>query len=235
MSAGHEGQMARAIREVLVAFVAPNLVDDIITTALQLGCETHVPEEADRARYFVEGPLRRTITHIVGGNVADAAVEFLNPILEMAGSRVLVKVENALAERRAADPSTRTTDKTRAPRNVLMVSNNQGGVRRVASRLGGQASVHHVNDMFAFMTAIDAAQSSKPVVIIDCVVPAVDERGLGTTMPLLPKGTRVILWGAPETLRRHLSTMCGGMDQWVTVEAEASADDIGALVGTLLN
>lgn len=75
--------MSRALRETLEAFASELVTSEILMNALADGGYDAPPENSADLRDFAEGPLRSEITAVLGGEVADAVVEGLAPVLGM--------------------------------------------------------------------------------------------------------------------------------------------------------
>ncbi|MBX7193241.1 MAG: hypothetical protein K1X94_14400 [Sandaracinaceae bacterium] len=73
--------MSRALRETLEAFASEIVTSEILVNALADGGYQAAPERADDLEEFAQGPLRSEITAVLGGEVADAVIEGLGPVL----------------------------------------------------------------------------------------------------------------------------------------------------------
>ena len=80
--------MEHALRGVLLTVMSADRCDEVLQTALGIACERFVPEEAERARDFVERAVRVAVSGIVDDASADAVLDGMDPILQMAGSHV---------------------------------------------------------------------------------------------------------------------------------------------------
>lgn len=245
----HDGRMARTVREVLGSVFAPDLRDRILEDALDRGRESTVPEEAARARDFVEGPLRATIFEHGGIEAADAVMEGLDPILEMAGSHVRMKdtrrVDETQVEPRRAPstiPAPAADDEipgedshvTAAQRPVMMATLDRTGVDGVARCLVGRAEVRQVGDVFDLVSAMDVHSSRAPLLVIDCCLPAVDPATVATMLPVVPRGSRVILWGATERMRADLELVAPAAAEWIACAADATHEDLASLLASFM-
>lgn len=241
--------MARTVREVLGSVLAPDLRDRVLEDALERGRESTVPEEAERARDFVEGPLRAIVFEQVGLEAADAVMEGLDPILEMAGSHVRMKdarrADDTQVEPRRA-PSTipappaedeipgEDSHVTATVRPVMMATLDRTGVDGVARCLVGRAEVRQVSDVFDLVSAMDANAVRAPLLVIDCCLPAVDPATVATMLPVVPRGSRVILWGATERMRADLEMVAPGAAEWIACAADATHEDLASLLASLM-
>lgn len=244
----HDGMMARTVREVLGSVFAPDVRDRLFDAALERGRESTVPEEAERARDFVEGPLRAAVFEHAGPEAAEAVMEGLDPILEMAGSHVRMKdtrrADETQIERRG--PSTvpapapedelpgEASQVTAAARPVMMATLDRTGVDGVARCLVGRAEVRQVSDVFDLVSAMDAHSSRAPLLVIDCCLPAVDPATVATMLPVVPRGSRVILWGATERMRADLEMIAPSASDWIACAADATHEDLASLLASLM-
>ncbi|MBN8613262.1 MAG: hypothetical protein J0L92_21900 [Deltaproteobacteria bacterium] len=75
--------MSRTLRETLEAFASELVTSEILMNALSDGGYDAPPERADDLEDFANGALRAEITAVLGGEVADAVVEGIVPVLTM--------------------------------------------------------------------------------------------------------------------------------------------------------
>lgn len=71
------------MREILEAFASDSVATDILLNALADGGFEAPPENADDLSDFANGALRAEVTAVLGGEVADAVVDGLSPMLGM--------------------------------------------------------------------------------------------------------------------------------------------------------
>lgn len=248
MSASHAhrtGLMDRTVREVLGSLLAPELVDRVMDDALDIGGEAGVPEEADRARFFVEGPLRLAVEQVVGEEMAQVVLENLDPILEMAGSHVRSKASPyeslpaadevlegpyVAAERSGLRES--MTPAAQQPQVVLVLAAtlDRSGADGIARALFGQAEVRQVTDVFDLVSAFEAQAHNGPLLVIDCCLPAVEPTTVAAMLPVLPEHSRVVLWGATSAMRAEVEAVSAQAGGWLSCPAESTHDDVAALL-----
>lgn len=239
----HDGLMARTVREVLGTVFAPDVRDRVFEEALDRGQASTVPEEAERARDFVEGPLREVLLDYSGQVEADAVQDGLDPILEMAGSHVRARRRD---DEDDTNVTTHRSDRSTIPgpppdpadvaaaglSPVLMATLDRTGVDGVARCLVGRAHVRQINDVFELMASLDEHASAGPTLVIDCCLPAVDPTTVATMLPVVPPGTHVILWGATERMRADLETLVPAARAWIVCPADATHEDLSKLLET---
>ena len=106
------GPMEHALRGVLLTVMSSDRSNEVVQTALGIACEQVVPEEAERARDFVERAIRLAVAGIIDEASAEAVLDGMNPILEMAGSRIRptnAAARNASLQEANGRPSTAPT------------------------------------------------------------------------------------------------------------------------------
>lgn len=225
----HDGLMTQTVREVLGSVFAPEVRERIFSEALRRSKAPCVPEEAERARDFVEGPLRSTIEELSGLESAAAVLEGLEPILQMAGSHVRERGDNT--EVRHTKSTLPCPEPDHKP-TVMMATLDRSGVGHVARALVGSCEVHQVSDVFDLMSGLE--RMGARLVIIDCCLPAVDPTTVATMAHLIPAETRVVLWGATERLRADLEALAPAAKRWITCAAGATHDDLAATIRFLI-
>jgi hypothetical protein len=75
--------VSRALRETLEAFATETVTSEILMNALADAGYEAPPESSSDLEEYAEGSLRAEITAVLGGEVADAVVEGLAPVLGM--------------------------------------------------------------------------------------------------------------------------------------------------------
>ncbi len=75
--------VSRTLRETLEAFASEMVTSEILMNALADGGYDAPPERADDLEDFANGSLRAEITAVLGGEVADAVIEGIGPVLIM--------------------------------------------------------------------------------------------------------------------------------------------------------
>lgn len=238
----HDGLMARTVREVLGSVFAPQLRDRIFDEALRRSSQITVPEEAERARDFVEGPLCEAVQELAGYEAAEAVVEGLDPILQMAGSHVRVRdraddTQVTERDRKSTVPVPAPDDEPfgrAAPRpRVLMATLDRTGIEGVARFLVSVAEVRQVADVFDLVAGMDE-RGVTPLLVIDCCLPAVDPTTVATMLPVLPPRARVILWGATERMRAELELLSPAVERWIACAPDATHEDLATLLKSLM-
>ena len=224
-----DGLMSQTVREVLGSVFAPAVRERIFSEAIRRSNAPTVPEEAERARDFVEGPLRSTIEELVGAEPAAVVLEGLEPILQMAGSHVRERPETTQV--RHTQSTLPCPEPDRSP-TVLIATLDRSGVGHVARALVGSCEVHHVADVFDLMAGLESMGAA--LVVIDCCLPAVDPTTVATMAHLIPPDARVLLWGATERLQQDLAALAPPAKHWITCPADATHEDLAALVRSLM-
>jgi hypothetical protein len=158
----HNGPMARSLHEALSLVFAPNRVEMILNLALMISQRGIVPEEAQRARDFVYGPLLKAIAEHGHEGDADVVLERLEPILAMAESHVRLRDDESGVQLSAPPPA------MAAPRErvVLMSSLDRTSVQALARQLVNRAKVRQVASVFDLISAIEAHYSDEVQVVL---------------------------------------------------------------------
>lgn len=242
-----QGPIASAVREALRTVAAPEQRRRILSGALQIAELEQVPEDPDRARSFVEGPLRIAIDESLGADVAEVLVQDLAPILQLAESQVRPKDAAPSHRERRTDPAPSTStsqlpstqppptgdEETDAPL-VLVATLDRSGLQRLARRLVDTATVRPVNDVFELVYALEANASRNPLIIIDCCLPAVEPQAVASMLGSLDQSPRVLLWGAARTVRDGLEATSPRTRDWIALGSEATDEDVVSLIESML-
>jgi hypothetical protein len=221
------GPMGRSVGEAVESLLPPPAARMVLDVALLLDGRDRVPEEADAARSFVRGPLKRALEVCASNDAAEAVVERLEPILEMASSHV---------RRRRVDDSqvVSTTPRPSSVERVVLVSSlDRTSVHGLARGLTGQASVKQVSNVFDLMSALEEHRLHRPAVVVDCSLPAIDPTVLATMLPHDIEGLLIILWGATERLVSDLEEIAPISRSFLVCAADANHDDLATLLRTL--
>lgn len=221
----------RAVREALGAFAAPAVRDEMLALALSIGSVPDVPDDVEGCRHFVGGVLRTVVAGYLGEDVADAVTADLAPMLLLLTSQVRP------ARREEREPREEITQVRRtpmpmprpAPALVLLATLNAERVRALGSGLDGVAAVRVAEHVFALAAALDARPHRLPLVVIDLDAAPFDAAGLVALAPLLPTGTRMVLWGDPTRFSTAIERLRRGGIEFVSCQAGATMDELAAL------
>ena len=75
-----EESVAELVEMTLAAMFRPELRTQILEEALQLEGRPHIPDDPQRGRAFVEGPLRLVVKRRVNASMAQVLMETLAPL-----------------------------------------------------------------------------------------------------------------------------------------------------------
>ncbi|MBW2462244.1 MAG: hypothetical protein JRH11_11410 [Deltaproteobacteria bacterium] len=232
-----KGPVARSVQEALSAVLAPDqarLVFDMALMFAQLGA---VPEEASRARTFVDDSLRRAIESYVGSDAAESVVEGLEPILSMMGSHIRM---------RSDEPPTAQSGETATPllppvsvpiaqsRLILVSSLDRTSIQGIARQLFATARVRQIRNVFELLTAVEMNTGEAPVMVVDCSLPAVDPMTLATMLPAEIQEAKVVLWGATRRQRDELEKEAPIARFWVPCPSTTNHDQLAELLRSFL-
>jgi hypothetical protein len=225
------------VREALGAFAAPAVRDEMIALALSIASVPDVPDDVEECQRFVSGVLRTVVSGYLGEDVADAVAADLAPMLLLLTSQVrpATREERELSEQqnmRGEITQVRRTP-TPLPRPaaavVLLATLNAERVSSLGKGLDGVAAVRVAEHVFALAAALDARPHRLPLVVIDLDAAPFDAAGLGALAPLLPTGTRMVLWGDQARFSKAIERLRRGGIEFVTCNPGATMDDVVAL------
>lgn len=117
---------------------------------------------------------------------------------------------------------------------VLAVTADDRAVASLQHTLAGSAVVVQATDLVGLLDALDEARSQEPVVLLDCIRPAIHVNSLAAMSEDLPKGSTIVLWGASEETWRELDRERSQTCRWVRCSHEATLDDLGSLCAMLI-
>jgi len=229
----------RAVREALGAFAAPVVRDEMIGLALSIASVSDVPDDVEECQRFIGGVLRTVVAGYLGDDVADAVAADLAPMLLLLTSQVRPATREERDERERGEDITQvrrtpTPQPHPAAAVVLLATLNAERVRALGKGLEGVASVRLAEHVFALATALDARPHRLPLVVIDLDAAPFDAAGLGALAPLLPTGTRMLLWGDPKRFTNAIERLRRGGIEFVSCNAGATMDDVAALCRALV-
>ena len=221
------GETSQAVREAIGAFAAPDMRDQILGLALSIASLGDVPERIEELQQFIEGPLRTVVAGFLGEDVADAVAADLAPMLVLLTSQVRPRTPP-----RDEDTGVRRTP-TPAPRAaaplVLLATMNASRLEEFSAGLLGFAAVRVADHVFALAAALETAGKNPPLVVIDLEAAPFDAAGLVALAPLLPTGTRLVLWGDPTRYRMAIERLRRAGITFVSRDALASAEEVAEL------
>lgn len=118
---------------------------------------------------------------------------------------------------------------------VLIASLDPARQYELEERLDGDAVVQTVEDIVALLEAFDITADYSPVVVIDCMEPAVQPSTLATVAPDLPHGSTILLWGANRETEEVIDNLVKDASRWIRCGVDATADDVCAIVSVLID
>lgn len=236
----------RAVREALGAFAAPAVRDEMMALALSIASVPDVPDDVVDCERFVSGVLRTVVSGYLGDDVADAVAADLAPMFLLLTSQVrpATREERELGEQRdLGEPGEQRnlrgeiTQVRRTPTPlprpaaamVLLATLNADRVSSLGKGLHGVAAVRVAEHVFALAAALDARPHRLPLVVIDLDAAPFDAAGLGALAPLLPTGTRMVLWGDQARFTNAIERLRRGGIEFVSCNAGATMDELVAL------
>lgn len=247
------GLIERAVAEAIGAIAAPAVRDEVIELALRwAGCEA-LPERGPAVASFVEGPLFRALVHVLGepsarsvcdelaavtAMVMDEEVSEVRPswpvlALDPAEDDPELIIEMEMDEELASVPM--ATDP--APRRdlplLVVASSSPTTLSMLSVALGGAAYIEPARDALALLEGL--GRNDAGLIVLDCKRPTVQVETLLAMQPELPAGLRVVLFGEPRGLERHLEAAGAEIPAtWVCCGTDASVEDLAAVCRVLL-
>ena len=111
----------------------------------------------------------------------------------------------------------------RAP--VLVISLDGSLVKQVERDLAGARRVVHVVSQAELLRAMTAARSQGFSVLVDSALPWVELRVFASYAPMMPAGTRVVLWGTDARQMKRLRAVFPQASEWIASgEATSTAE-----------
>ncbi len=225
-----EGPIARSVREALSLVFADAKAEMVLSQALMMAQRVVVPEEADRARSFVYGGLLSALEQHADESDTEIVLERLEPILQMAGSHVRVREDEA-----ETPPAKFPAVVPRIERIILVSSLDRTSIQSIARQLHGRAKVRQVGNVFDLISAVEKHYDDGPTIIIDCSLPAVDPMTLASMLPIHLDEVTVILWGATQAQRVALEKEMPVARHWIPCPSTANHADLAILIEHLFD
>lgn len=250
------GLIERTVREAVDALAAPAVRDEVIELALRwAGCAAF-PERGPAVASFVEGPLFRALVHTLGEAAASTVRDELSAVTAMVMDEevsevrsswpalaldpdddepeLIVEMDMDVDEVEVAPPPNATRPAPGRDLPLLVVaSSNPTTLSMLSVALGGAAYIEPARDAIALLDGL--GRNDAGLLVLDCKRPTVQVETLLALSPELPAGLRVVLFGEPRGLERHLEAAGAVMPEtWVCCGSDASVDDLAAVCRVLL-
>ena len=251
------GLIERAVAEAIGAVAAPAVRDEVIELALRwAGCAA-LPERGSAVASFVEGPLFRALVHVLGepsasssqtvlaavtAMVMDEEVSEIRPswpvlALDPAEDDPELIIEVEMESETDEEVSSVPTATDPAPRRdlplLVVASSSPTTLSMLSVALGGAAYIEPARDALALLEGL--GRNDAGLIVLDCKRPTVQVETLLAMQPELPAGLRVVLFGEPRGLERHLEAAGAEMPEtWICCGSDASVEDLAAVCRVLL-
>lgn len=219
---------ARAVREALGAFASPVMRDEMLALALSVANTGEVPDDIEALQRFLDGPLRTVVSGYLGEDAADAVAADLAPMVAVLTSQVRPKRETPVDEITGVRCTPTPIPRVVAP-IVLLASMNGSRFRALAKGLEGIAVVRVAEHVFALAAGLDGHTGRLPLVVVDLAAAPFDSACLCALAPLLPIGTRVVLWGDATRFERSIERLRRGGIDFVSCGAEVTSREVAEL------
>ncbi len=220
--------------ETIESVAAPSLAQHLLETALADSGLEALPEGRVQLQRFVSGPLKDAIARGLGGDDAEFIEETLEGILprivdpsEQSQIRLTARptASQEMEAESSADP---------AVLGAVIVSSAHAERRQgLLDALEPHFLPLRADDLMSLFDQVQSSVMKHPVVVLDCMAPAVNPISVATLVPDLPQGSCVVLWGATEQLEDELVALGQGQGRFIRCEGGVSASDVAMLVRAL--
>jgi hypothetical protein len=113
---------------------------------------------------------------------------------------------------------------------VILATRSPEREKEITSWLGYRATLSVVHDAVQLLQSVEVAMKLAPVIVVDCVVPAVQLETLLMLAEELPKGATVVLWGVADDRELDDFAVDHGTQRFIRCSPAATARDLGALL-----
>lgn len=229
MSSGVTSQRAAALAivEALESVVSPLVRDVVLKRALtQAGLEA-VPDDPDRIRLFVDGPLLESLAERVGEEVAAELVRMLAPTLRAMRRRSL-RIVSADVDSDSGLRDSRGYRTLPAPASlpiVMVATKDPTLAMAIAAAARGRATVCVAEGALELIESIDEIPGDAAI-IVDASQPSVHVLTLVAMAPDLAGVTRIVVARASAEDKRSIDAVGETTLEWRVVPAGQDADAI---------
>ena len=113
---------------------------------------------------------------------------------------------------------------------VILATRGEEREAGITRWLGERAALQVVHDAVHLLECVAVAMNLAPVIVVDCLVPAVQLETLFMLTGDLPKGATVVLWGISDEVELDAFAVDHGAGLFIRAGVEADARDVGALL-----
>lgn len=243
--------------ERMSAFAVAEMAERILETALTRSELAFVPMGGVRLASFVNGPLQDLVRHHLGDDAADAFLEDVQPLLrlniddeEISSVRPRVPSETRLGEMRhvfvdhSSQTNLRPQDPQPAPTTsaptvrpdtnlslaVVMSSQDPTRAFSLGAALGASVEMRVVDDIVELVDTLVELADRSPFLVLDGMSPALHPATLAATLPELPEGLSIVLWGYDAASQEELRALTQGAIEFRAFGSDVEADDLASLL-----
>ncbi len=218
--------------EALESVASPEVASRIVAEALAAAGLVRPPEHKRDLTRFARGQLRRAVQVVLGPDAAE--------LVEQAVLGIATRLDDPI------DPEStgvRWTEAPKAPREhaaakparagtgaILIATEDLLRVAVVERAAESRTSVVHVRDLMSLLDAAQAEPRRAPLVIVDCLAPSVQLPTLAIVVPDLPRGSRVVVWGATDDAWLELTSIAGPRELGRFTRADLGDSGVNAAV-----
>lgn len=239
------GVLGQALVEALATLAEPGVAERILDSVLHTEQLEGFPEDVDRFRALLEGPVYRTVWQWLGDDAAASLVEQLEPTLEMATSHLrsmrarrtsdvharrdgaahgkprdgatdLDRDGTTAQQERTSDVHARSVRPAPLP-TVALLSFDEPMAAELMLALEGRAQVRIVELTMELVAAIERGGPGMIVVVDDEAAPIDAEtvEWIGSMVDVQPP---IVLWGVDSDRFNAIHLVAPSAQQWVRVE-----------------
>jgi len=118
---------------------------------------------------------------------------------------------------------------------VILATRDEAREAEIRLWLGDRAALQIAHDAVHLLECVELAMNIAPVLLIDCVAPAVRLPTLLMLGDDLPAGATVVLWGVPEEETFDDLALSQGAARFIRCGVEANARDVGTLLSPFID
>jgi hypothetical protein len=123
---------------------------------------------------------------------------------------------------------------TRSLPFVLVATQDQNFVRKLAAWLDPRAAVIRVRNAASLFHDLENARDTRSVIVLDCAHASIRPVALAALSEDLPSSTQVVLWAATADIEEQLRGVLPEPFRWILIPAAAQAKDVAARCAELV-
>ena len=233
----HSRMVERLLLESVEAIAAPGVAPRLLSNALSNAGLEQLPGDAQRLRWFVDGALFDVLRDAFGADDADFVYGSLAPILPRVSdpselSQVRIS-DHQMPAVRPEEFASLYPELEKGKPVVLLSTRDEGRAAAIRAALPEGTTGVRAPDLMALFDLLQGLADERPVLVVDCVHPALSTMSVATILPDMPEGSAVLLWGASPEEEAELNTLSQGFGRFLRCDANATADHVAAVAAAL--